>query len=255
MLSSIFFTQRSLVIDPHVLAVLVVAVYVIFLFFADGVYQREVWATSLLDAAPYLVLPIVISYLFPGRLRGLSFFRLPALFVVAGVMRFLMLFSSPHPFIDLFTLFLEAPILLLSGINPYAASMSEVYKGIPTIFHYWPTPLLLQVPFVSNFHDPRVLYVIADMAVAFFLYCKGNKTAIAELLTILYLFRPHSLFITEQSWLSALEFIFICLAVGTASFNNVRQAASALNLFTLYFSFFHCLYFGSRRGQLWSPAV
>lgn len=124
------------------------------------------------------------------------------------MLRVLMLLASPHPIIDVFTILKEAPYVLIQGANPYNTVYSPVYGGIQTNYYpYWPAAFILQLPFVLLFSDPRVLLVIADAVSAYLLYRIGKSTYMAELLVLVYLFRPNALFIIEQSWVTSLTFL------------------------------------------------
>lgn len=114
-----------------------------------------------------------------------------------------MVIASPNPVIDIFTLLKEAPIKLLQGINPYNSSYTQVYSGtITDNYTYWPFSIYLEMPFVLIFNDPRVILIIADILAGAGLYYIGGKTSVAKLFSLIYLFRPNSLYMIEQSFLT-----------------------------------------------------
>lgn len=201
--------------------------YALFLYFAQGIYQKAGAASLFLLIYPLLLLPIILTYLIPlarsnhqsGQVR--FYFLLAS----AGVLRLVMLFASPSPLIDVFTMLKEAPLQLLAGQNPYTATFSPVYPGVsPNYFTYWPMAFISQLPFVLLTGDPRVLLCIADLFSAYLLYQMGKRSHIGELLALCYLFRPNALFIIEQSWLASLEVLLLFGAVYLLS--KKKQAVS-----------------------------
>lgn len=132
----------------------------------------------------------------------------------AVLLRLLTLHASPFPPIDVFIILKEAPLKLLSGINPYNTLYTAVFpKIVPDYFAYWPAAFLLQIPFVLVFNDPRVLLILADIFASLLLLTIGRGTKLARLLSLIYLYRPLSLFIIEASWLTPLNFSLIALCV------------------------------------------
>jgi len=132
----------------------------------------------------------------------------------AVLLRLFTLQASPFPPIDVFIILKEAPFKLLSGINPYNTLYTAVFpKIVPDYFAYWPAAFLLQIPFVTLFGDPRVLHILADMIAALLLIAIGRSTKTAMLLSLIYLYRPLSLFIIEGSWLTPLNFCLVTASV------------------------------------------
>ena len=177
-----------------------IATYILFLFHSGGIYQTKLIPTVLLILLPVIFLPLVIFF------TKRSFYLL---FFLALVLRLLMIFASPNPKIDVYTMLKEAPTVLLQGINPYQAVFSSVYSGVTAdYFTYWPLSFLIQIPFVLIFHDPRVLLIVADISAAWLLFLISNRSNSGQLLTLIYLFRPNTNFIIEQSFLTPMEFLF-----------------------------------------------
>jgi len=102
---------------------------------------------------------------------------------------------------------------LLNGINPYSGTYSEVYPGIVTAYGYGPLTILLELPFIAVFRDPRMLLIISDILCGFLIYLIGKRSYFAEIMTLIFLFRPNSLFITEQSFIINLETLLIFLFI------------------------------------------
>jgi len=195
------------------LGLIFIGVYLLFLFFNGGIYQKLLIPTMLIHILPLIFIPAVFSFeVIKLRLTSEKF-RFFSLISLAFILRILMIIATPEPAIDVFYMLKEAPIRLLSGINPYEAVYSPVYAGVKAdYFTYFPGAFLLQIPFVLIFTDPRVLLVFSDIAGGLLLYLVGRKTITAQIIALIYLFRPNSLFIIEQSWLTPLVFFFLASA-------------------------------------------
>ena len=195
------------------LGLIFIGVYLLFLFFNGGIYQKLLIPTMLIHILPLIFIPAVFSFeVIKLRLTSEKF-RFFSLISLAFILRILMIIATPEPAIDVFYMLKEAPIRLLSGINPYEAVYSPVYAGVTAdYFTYFPGAFLLQIPFVLIFTDPRVLLVFSDIAGGLLLYLVGRKTITAQIIALIYLFRPNSLFIIEQSWLTPLVFFFLASA-------------------------------------------
>ncbi len=213
--------------NTEIIANLYVIIYVLFLFFTNGIYEEHQRISLALVLISICIFPLVITYLVHTKvISSITKYRYAVLLFFALLLRILILFASPSPRIDTFFILKEAPLALLSGFSPYAISYSKVYQNVePNYYSYWPASFLLEVPFVTLFSDPRILFVFADIGAALLLYLLGKKTRIAELLSLIYLFRPNSLFIIEQSWLTPLAFFFIVLSFYLVSRFKVNAAA------------------------------
>ncbi len=202
-------------------------IYCIFLFFTNGIYEERRQISFALTLIPICILPLIFSYLMNSKIiMHIAKYRFRILLFSALLLRILILFASPSPRIDTFFILKEAPQALLSGFSPYDTRFSKVYQNVePNYYSYWPASFLLEVPFVTLFSDPRVLFVFADIGAAILLYILGNKSRIAELLSLVYLFRPNSLFIIEQSWLTPLAFFFAVLSFYLVSRKKINLSA------------------------------
>ncbi|OGG31963.1 hypothetical protein A3I80_01155 [Candidatus Gottesmanbacteria bacterium RIFCSPLOWO2_02_FULL_40_10] len=195
------------------LGLIFIGVYLLFLFFNGGIYQKLLIPTMLIHILPLIFIPAVFSFQVIKLRLTSEKFRFFSLISLAFILRILMIIATPEPAIDVFYMLKEAPIRLLSGINPYEAVYSPVYAGVKAdYFTYFPGAFLLQIPFVLIFTDPRVLLVFSDIAGGLLLYLVGRKTITAQIIALIYLFRPNSLFIIEQSWLTPLVFFFLASA-------------------------------------------
>lgn len=201
--------------------------YTLSLFFLGGIYQTEIIPSILLSILPLLSFPLVLTYILPSRnfSHKEHLCRFWFFICLALILRVLTIIASPKPIIDVFTMLKESPTVFLQGKNPYDAIFSPVYQGVITDYYtYWPVSFLFQIPLVFLFNDPRVLLLLADVSSAVLLFLLGNKTKIAGLLSLIYLFRPNSNFIIEQSWLAPLEFFLIVAAVYLYTVKERRRA-------------------------------
>lgn len=207
----------SYLLELPLLRFLWVCVYALFLFFIQGIYQSDYISTVFISFLPLFCFPLVLTYLFPTKAfhsQKSMKSRFIFLLCIAFVLRILMIIASPHPTIDIFTILKEGTQTLLSGVNPYTVIFSQVYPNVVTkLYGYWPVAILLQIPTIILFHDPRVLLILSDMLSALLLYRFTGRNEKGQLLSLMYLFRPNSLFITEQSFMAPLEFLFIFLCV------------------------------------------
>lgn len=193
------------------MAFLLIVTYTLFLFNNAGIYQTEIIPVVMLELVPIFFFPLIISYILDDQNVDLKkrISRFALLFILAITLRFLIILASPDPIIDVFVLLKEAPVKLLQGQNPYTIIFPTVYPGVTNIYPYMPLSFLAQAPFVLIFHDPRVLLVLSDVISAYLVYLISKKKTMGEVLALIYLYRPNSIFITEQSWLVNFEFLFL----------------------------------------------
>jgi hypothetical protein len=122
-----------------------------------------------------LVLLAVIPLAWFGKTRLV----IAALALVAGLMFFdraRVLAASTDPRIDVFTLANEAAAAFWRGENPYAAEYSNLYEdtkldlGYSPGYNYFPAMLVANALSAKLFGDVRTLYVLAEIACAFFIF-------------------------------------------------------------------------------------
>lgn len=203
-------------ISPSFLQMLFVVIYSLFMFFSGGIYQSDNLASYLLYFLPLVSFPLVLTYILDFRNFSSQIlkYRFYFLLLLALSVRILIIIASPRPVIDVFTILKEAPLSFLSGQNPYDTVYSPVYPGVVTDYYpYWPASFILQIPFILLFGDPRILLFLADILSAAGLYFLGKKSQLSQLLVLIYLFRPNSNFILEQSWTTLLPLLLIILSI------------------------------------------
>lgn len=209
-----FFAQTKEFTSSMLLTLVFLITYTLFLFNSSGIYEMNSSYSLFLTFLPILAYPLVLTYAISriNLSHKSKITRFVFLIFLAFALRWLMIMASPAPVIDVFTILKEAPVKFLSLINPYNTVYSTVYTGqILDYYPYWPVSFLLQIPFLMIFNDPRFLLIIADILSAIMLYIIGKKTLSSETLSLIYLFRPNSNFLVEQSWLTPLIFLLSLL--------------------------------------------
>ncbi|MBL8924566.1 MAG: DUF2029 domain-containing protein [Myxococcaceae bacterium] len=165
-------------------------------------------------------LPIAFVFERPWRTRVLVTLA-AAIVVLLLITRRHVLWSSPQPFIDVWTSSVQAVKYFLEGKNPYLQNYVDIYGGrydyIPS-FPYLPTWLLWSTLFAwfgGGAMDVRASLVAADVIIVGALVGLGRvywKEWVRPLLAgAAWLACPISLFVLEQSWIDTL--LSACLGV------------------------------------------
>jgi Glycosyltransferase family 87 len=159
-----------------------------------------------------LVLLALVPLAWFGKTRLVS----TALALVAGLMlldRARVLAASTDPRIDVFTLANEAAAAFWRGENPYAAEYSNLYEatkldlGYSPGYNYFPAMLVANALSAKLFGDVRALYVLAEVACAFFIFRFARAFAweLPETWAVTALFCCNSLsFQVVEKWNDAL---------------------------------------------------
>ena len=177
------------------------------------VSERELF-NSVDMLVPLLFVPIIFMLSFAKRYKNITAILFCVLISAGLGLRLLALKMTPFPPIDTFIMLNEAPRKLLLGANPYTQMFTHVFPAVTSdYFTYWPAAFLLQLPFVALLGDPRFLFILSDMAAALLLFLIGGRSATSMALSILFLFRPYSMYLIEGSWLSPLNFVLILLCL------------------------------------------
>lgn len=121
--------------------------------------------------------------------------------------RVFVLYSSPQPYIDVFTINSEAAEHLLAGRNPYSQTYHDIYGGSLGYhpgFTYWPSYLLLSTICKTVLGDIRTVTILCDLvgavALGWIVHHYHRNITAAWLLALLWLAFPVSLFVLEQAW-------------------------------------------------------
>ncbi len=164
------------------------------------IFVRGVTWVLILLAATYLLEFSRFSRIAP--LKGLFEQRFFIIILLNLILKFATVFASFIHQIDVGIMMQEASAHLLAGLNPYA---------IPTAGHagfvYLPMHLLLPLPFYVLLGDTRFGGIIWELVGVIFLYALARReladiklVRLAELVLLLFLWQPRSLFVIEQAW-------------------------------------------------------
>lgn len=193
------------------------------LIFYRGLYQEIQILVIISQWLLFLMIPLSLLYIREG-IKSISFiyrYKFVILMVVAFVLRVLMIISSPHPKIDVFDQLSIGSAGLLEFKNPYQLTFPKVHADqIPVLFGYFPGSVLILSPFKLLFGDHRMIFAMADIGSAFLLFkllnkrmINDKKNIVAEIVPLIFLYNPISLFVIEQSWLEPLMTFFTFLFV------------------------------------------
>jgi len=154
---------------------------------------------------------IVIAAELAGAVR-LARWRLPALIAIQLSLSIWIVRASPDPFVDVFTVHLEALRALGQGLDPYGRTFANIYghdhfygpglvvNGRVQIgFPYPPLSLLMAAPGQLLAGDFRYGNAVAVALAALVIgTCRTGRLAVGA--GALFLFIPRGLFIVEQGW-------------------------------------------------------
>lgn len=180
-----------------------IASLVLTIIFYGGLYQQGP-LLPLSIVLLFLALIVSLDLLYPHgvppsqqkiRRHGIT------LIVIAFIVRFFMVWSSPNPRIDTYYILYEGALGLLHGLNPYQMTFTPLYVGITSdYFTYQPGALLLTLPSSLFLGDPRYAFIIADIVTVVFLYrLARNKTTLYPII-YLFLYSPMALYVLEESY-------------------------------------------------------
>lgn len=165
---------------------------------------------------------LAVSYLYLHTRSSIFTFifkyKYQFLLITAILLRFFMIRSSPSPIIDVFDQLKYGSLGMVSLQNPYQMTFPKIYTvQNPTSFAYLPGSLFFLAPFVILLNDPRYGIALGDIGFAIVLYLllKKSDPIKGQLLSLIYLFNPMSLFVIEQSWLDPLTAFFIAIFIYT----------------------------------------
>lgn len=153
----------------------------------------------------WIVIVLVASYV-PDALNLINWkyfrYRFALLVGLSLLLKFVTVFASYINLIDVGIMMQEASAHLLAGRNPYITPTAG-YGG----FNYPPMHLLLPLPFYVLFGDSRFGTVVWELIGIAFLYrlvtaelVSAQLIRLSELVMLLFVWQPRSLFVIEQAW-------------------------------------------------------
>lgn len=193
------------------------------LFLYGGLYQQNKTLIIFSQLLIFFLIPFSFLYLkdYSARFYFFNKQKFIVFLIVAILLRIFMIISSPHPKIDVFDQLRIGSKELLQLKNPYQLTFPKVYENqIPIIYAYLPGSAIILAPFSAIFNDHRVALILADLGSALILFLllkkqkknlSGDERMVAEIIPLIYLFNPMSLFVIEQSWLDPLMTFFLFL--------------------------------------------
>jgi hypothetical protein len=171
------------------------------------------------------------STAWPG-LRWARPLQIAALVATHAALGAWIIHRSPHPPIDVHEFHRFAIHALRSGIDPYAITFPDIYRG--TVYYgtgmsvegqlqfgypYFPFSLLLSTAGQILFKEPRFAQLVA-MEVAALLMAFARPRGFGPIAAALYLTSPRIFFVLEQSWTEP----FLVLGVSALVFAACRRS-------------------------------
>jgi len=201
-------------------------------------------AVKMLQAAALLT---ALTYLFRnghGR-RAFVRWRGMALVLIAITIRILLLFSSPDPGTDVFTIQTAGAKGLLEGRNAYTMKFLP-HPGLRQAAEYYgyPYPPAALYPAALSwllFKEIRVAWLVCDLLAALLMFRLALRThpgpggaRLRELVALAFLYLPRTLFVLEQSWTEPL--VLVSLGGFALALAGRRGAAAKGALLGLWLS-------------------
>jgi len=216
--------------------------FILFYFLDSGIYFQSQQGYNNVIILKFISLVIFSLYLINLEVRGDNLFsvflrhlkkrKFIYLIILALAVRLLIIFYSPEPKIDVFWLLQDGANDLFHGTNPYSSEFNNIYSPADCLklygqaecrndnYSYLPATIIATLPF-RVMGDIRFMYVAAVFSSAAMIYSltkkKFRRREIPELLTLLLLYLPLSLFILEQSWVDPICVFLIYLFTFLAS--------------------------------------
>jgi hypothetical protein len=171
------------------------------------------------------------SIAWPG-LRWARPLQIAALVATHAALGAWIIHRTPHPPIDVHEFHRFAIHALRSGIDPYAITFPDIYRG--TVYYgtgmsvegqlqfgypYFPFSLLLSTAGQIVFKEPRFAQLVA-MEVAAVLMAFARRRGLGPIAAALYLTSPRIFFVLEQSWTEP----FLVLGVSALVFAGCRRS-------------------------------
>jgi len=209
--------------------------FILFYFFDNGIYLISKQGFNNIVTLKFLALILFLLYFIRFDFRGQNLFSVVIghlakykfyyLIGLALVLRLLVIYYSPAPKIDVYWVLNGGAQAILEGHNPYSATFKNIYstEACLAIYHradcpndsysYLPATILMTAPFYAIFGDIRsafIFLVFGCALIGYLLLRKAKQPKLtAELITLLILYLPLSLFVLEQSWMDQLWLFLI----------------------------------------------
>ncbi|MFA6410993.1 MAG: hypothetical protein WCW26_05480 [Candidatus Buchananbacteria bacterium] len=238
-----FLKQKPINFDfsaNHLLLAAGACCFCLFLFFDESMYINSRPLVFNLFSLKAVAFWFFLFYFIDLNVSNKNFFGITVLhlakykfvylLLIAFCLRLLTIFASPNPQIDVFWFLQGGADSLLSGHNPYSEIFFNPYSpqqgqqlyGTADFqndnYSYWPSTVIFTTIFKFLFGDVRFAYVFAIFGAGAAIYYLARKKffqtkQIAELLTLLIIYLPLSLFVLEQAWSEPLSIFLLALFV------------------------------------------
>ncbi len=243
--STIFFiiAKRIKVEPPSITITSITLLFLLYISLSKdpGIYIKnpqfiQHWRTIILFIGMGILFTYTIPFFQKRSLRRCAFFTIG---ITAILLRLWILQASPKPKIDVFDVNQQYSQILLLGKNPYSTpiDIKNTANNTPLKlqgYDYLPGNLLLTTLGYFLNGDSRTIFIIAEIIAMFLLYSLVKSTTseqFAEVLTLLFLFHPRSLFVIEQAWLEPLMLPFFAFFLLQFQRGRFRSAAMAYGYF------------------------
>ena len=210
----------------------------ILFFVFDGPIYISIQSNKNIFILKLVALILFSFYFWPFKFSGRNLFsfvylhlkkrKFEYLIILAGILYLTTIFYSPKPNIDVYWFLDGGAKAIASGLNPYSQIFFNNYDpkdcqfnyGIPNCQNdnYSYLPLTIFTSFIAKlfFGDVRFFSVISIFAAAAILYFIIKKIYqyqqdVAQLIVLLILYLPLSLFVVEQAWSEPLSILLIYL--------------------------------------------
>jgi len=193
------------------------------IYLYGGFYQNK---NIFYDSSFYILMIIIFFSIFISNIKKSYFFFILG-FTILGIF---LIISSPSPLVDVYIFLKEGANGILHGQNPYSMIFTRInnyqfyYKGISNFYSYLPGTILLSLPGVLMFNDPRISMLMAHI-ISGILIGKISKN---NYLSLIFLFNPLIFLILEQSWT---ESLILLLLTSTLYFFYIKKILISCILF------------------------
>lgn len=190
---------------------------------APLLYAKHLWFIALYRLiATLLLILLPFAHLLPFHcMRALQLPLTIAGITVALFLRFAVPIASPSPIIDVFAMSQESSQHFLEGRNPYRTPITDVYQGGENFgydsqaYIYPPASLFLRALGVLLTGDARYVSALAEtiFCVVLWYLLRRESSQKRELLLLMFVWHPASLFVIEQAWMEPLLLMLLAAAI------------------------------------------
>jgi len=160
-----------------------------------------------------LILIIIVTYILEPRFTRFEQLRYPILLILIFLVKYYVINSFPKPIMDVYDIQTLGPTYLLNGTNPYSATYTKINFQTPNYFAYPPGMLVLLLPIRAAGFDIRFFYLIVQFGLCFVIYYGTHATSRSEIISLIPLINPNSIFFLNFVWTEQLLIFFIAILI------------------------------------------